>query len=198
MTNFKRKSAWTPEEQVLRLHHKDPATGCWIFLGDLNQGYGQVTAFTEAGRQTTLRAHRVMYEHLVGPIPEGHQLHHKCRNKRCVNPDHLESLTDLAHKRADAAWVGNRTHCKRGHPLSGDNITIVRGSRRCKACNVIRSQKYRSQNPEKARAQARIDRQRWYERVKEDPAQRQALRDQQRAYMRDWRARRKRSDQDSS
>ena len=62
--------------------------GCWEWQGALNDGYGIV------GRDgTTRRVHRVVYEALVGPIPNGMDLDHLCRNRRCCNVLHLEPVT---------------------------------------------------------------------------------------------------------
>jgi hypothetical protein len=87
----------------------DPVTECWQFTGNKtlgNHGYGVVSV---AG--TSRVAHRVTYEHYVGPVPVGLQLDHLCRNQACVNPDHLEPVTASenvrrarAAKRAAALW----------------------------------------------------------------------------------------------
>lgn len=67
----------------------DPETGCWNFTGSVSKdGYGR-RSFD--GKMTT--AHRSVYEQLRGPIPDGLDLDHLCRNRRCVNPDHLEPVT---------------------------------------------------------------------------------------------------------
>lgn len=64
--------------------------GCWVWTGAVNggSGYGH---FGNAG--VTLSAHRFSYEHHVGPIPDGLQIDHLCRNRLCVNPAHLEPVT---------------------------------------------------------------------------------------------------------
>jgi hypothetical protein len=66
--------------------------GCWIFTGALNAGYGRIHA-GHPGSQRLLYVHRVAYEQLVGPIPEGLDLDHLCRNRACCNPAHLEPVT---------------------------------------------------------------------------------------------------------
>lgn len=65
------------------------ANGCWIWLGRINGfGYGELKC-----GERRLKAHRVSYEHHVGPIPEGLDLDHLCRVRPCVNPEHLEPVT---------------------------------------------------------------------------------------------------------
>ena len=69
----------------------DEATGCWVWQRSMNStGYGRMNV----GSQRNRLAHRVFYERLVGPIPEGLQLDHLCFNRACVNPDHLEPVTN--------------------------------------------------------------------------------------------------------
>lgn len=71
------------------------AAGCWLWQRSLVPGgYGRI----EKADGTRLRAHRVYYEKHVGPIPEGHEVHHACRNRSCVNPAHLEALSKSDHR----------------------------------------------------------------------------------------------------
>jgi hypothetical protein len=82
-----------------RLSHEpfiiDPASGCWVWQrGRDHDGYGRVSA---NGR--TVRAHRMMYERIRGPIPVGAELDHLCRNPSCVNPDHLEPVSTAVNVR---------------------------------------------------------------------------------------------------
>lgn len=75
----------------------DPVTGCWNWNKSLNSGYGQISRWSPGKTKsnvTTVKAHREVYERHVGPIPPGLQLDHLCRNPRCVNPAHLEPVTN--------------------------------------------------------------------------------------------------------
>ncbi|GAA0970031.1 hypothetical protein GCM10009555_018240 [Acrocarpospora macrocephala] len=99
---------------------------CWVWSGPKTNGYGVIG---EGGRGApTLRVHRVAYELLVGPIPEGLHLDHLCRNRPCVNPAHLEAVTqEENNRRAGQA----RTHCPHGHELPASGAD---GRRYCKTC----------------------------------------------------------------
>jgi HNH endonuclease len=131
---------------VIERYVPEPNSGCWLWTRAINNGYGIVR---HHGRNHF--AHRVIYEALIGPIPPGLQIDHKCRNPACGNPDHLEPVTGRINRlRAPntvSAVNAAKTHCVNGHPLSGDNLHIPavirpRGSRRvCKTCHRARSRK---------------------------------------------------------
>lgn len=76
---------------------KPQPNGCWLFGASLDT-YGQHQLTRKHGMAPeAIPAHRFAYETLVGPIPEGHHLHHECGNPGCVNPAHLEPLTPGQH-----------------------------------------------------------------------------------------------------
>ena len=105
--------------------------GCieWI-ASTSNSGYG--TFYTG---ETFTVAHRWSYEYHVGPIRAGMQVDHLCRNRLCVNPEHLEQVTALTNLLRGTGSAA-RTHCPAGHPYAGDNLRIVAstGYRVCITC----------------------------------------------------------------
>lgn len=108
---------------------------CWVWrLGRDRDGYGhfKVGSMTD-GTRRMVRAHRWAYEHFVGKVPAGLQIDHLCRNRACVNPAHMEPVTQLENARRGARATA--THCKRGHPFSGHNLVMKRGQRLCRACS---------------------------------------------------------------
>lgn len=87
-------------------------------------------------------AHRIIYAFHRGPIPEGLQIDHLCRNRACIRIDHLEVVTIGENVRRGAAFV---THCPAGHPYDEANTyyTPSKGHRVCRACGAAHARKYR-------------------------------------------------------
>lgn len=95
----------------------NPDNGCWEWQGELNSnGYGRVWR-----NNKRIMAHRGFYELHRGPIPEGLELDHLCRNKPCVNPAHLEPVTHAENVRRAARATGSTV-------LSDEDINFIRGS----------------------------------------------------------------------
>ena len=116
------------------------ATGdCWLWCGSLKgNGYGEVSV---DGVRSGV--HRVVYEALVGPIPEGLQIDHLCRVRHCVNPDHLEPVTpgENIRRGQTGAHERRKTHCPQGHAYSPENTyRRVDGHRHCRTC-VLKQQR---------------------------------------------------------
>lgn len=112
--------------------------GCWLWTGRPNQRSGYAE-FSAGGDRLHVKAHRWAYEYFVGPIPDGLQLDHLCRVRHCVNPDHLEAVTqreNIMRGESFAARNAQKTRCYRGHPLDGENLYIQpsNGGRFCRAC----------------------------------------------------------------
>ena len=116
--------------------------GCWEWVGSRTvEGYGR---FYDAMTHSTFRAHRYVYERLMGcPIDPRLTLDHLCRNPGCVNPAHLEPVTvaeNILRGTCPAAKNLRKTHCPRGHALTGKNLYIEPcGKRYCRACRTERN-----------------------------------------------------------
>jgi hypothetical protein len=123
------------EQRFLTSFVPDPETGCWLWTRPLTRmGYGR---FYDHGY---VMAHRVMYERVRGPIPVGLTIDHLCRRRNCVNPWHLEPVTlaeNVLRGYSPAAICARKTHCLRGHPLSGDNL-LNSPHRICRTCHNAR------------------------------------------------------------
>lgn len=129
----------------------EPNTGCWIWTGSLDKGYGKiVVGKTAAGNPRPIPASRLSYELHKGS-PAGRVVCHKCDTPACVNPDHLflgsykDNSRDMVKKgRCKAGWQNKeKTHCSNGHEFTSDNTHIKKdGTRRCKECNRVRARAF--------------------------------------------------------
>lgn len=107
--------------------------GCWLWTGRTVKGYGK-----HSGKL----AHRVAYEEMVGPIPDGLELDHLCRTPLCVRPDHLEPVTRHVNMRRR---FDLKTHCVNGHEFTSENTYLRDGYyRTCRTCTVAAQHRYQA------------------------------------------------------
>lgn len=125
-----------PMTRMLKYLRVDLETNCWHFTAQISaSGYGKI--FIEPGHFEP--AHRLVYERVRGPVPQGHELHHRCHNKTCVNPWHLVTMSKADHRRLHHA---NPTHCRHGHEYTPENTLFTEADgRRCRACNKEKYQR---------------------------------------------------------
>jgi len=117
---------------------RDPVS-CWLWTKKLwARGYGRVFV-----KGKSKLAHRMYLELLGVQIPHGFEVHHKCRNRACMNPAHLQVLSPEDHdgQHLDRGEARGRqqtakTHCPSGHPYDAKNTYHWRGFRMCRACHA--------------------------------------------------------------
>lgn len=142
----------TAEQWLEKYVIPEPNSGCWLWLGSYckKKGYGRVTV-SSSGEEWSTSSHRLAYHVLVGPVPDGLQLDHLCRNTACCNPDHLEPVTgrvNVLRSQGVAAQNFRKTHCPKGHEYTPDNIRpSQKAGRSCRACERERRLAKRSSCP---------------------------------------------------
>lgn len=143
----------SPEDRFWSYVDKSAGSdGCWLWLGyRTRDGYGKFNA--NDGTYRNVKAHRYAYEIAVGAIPAGLQVDHVkargCQHRHCVNPAHLEPVTNRENALRSDSFSGinaRRTRCVRGHLFTPENTRIDRlpnqTRRCCRACDAIRQRAY--------------------------------------------------------
>lgn len=133
------------------LYERGRDEDCWPWLGPITKhGYGRKS-------RCNVSAHRLVWEKERGPIPPGLFIDHICRNRRCVNPNHLRPVTprinSIENSVSPAAINAAKTHCCRGHEFTEENTAIICGVRQCRICLRVKLQR---------RHQARKHHARWW------------------------------------
>lgn len=136
-----------PEDIVSKLDKKIvTGWGCWKWTASVDKdGYGRIGHY---------RAFNVVYKLVVGEVPEGLILDHRYNNPECTNPNHLKPVPpyeNLMRGNSPSAKNARKTHCKRGHPLFGDNLKLVPAGRQCRECGRMHSREYEKRRPGRSR-----------------------------------------------
>jgi hypothetical protein len=166
------------ESDLVRFFAKVELTdSCWIWTaGKDPNGYARFWWSTGRTSQAVRRdpmvySYRWLYELTNGPIADGLVIDHLCRNRACVNPDHLEVVTqrvNILRGTGASARNARRTHCPKGHEYTSGNIYIHKRKgtqgRDCKRCCGERNREQRERHPEKRRAIKRA----YYERHRDE------------------------------
>lgn len=145
----------SPLDQLLVRVQYGP--GCWEWMGAHDhQGYSKVSVRWAQSRGLSSLAYRAIYQLSVGEVPAGLTLDHLCRNRGCVNPSHLEPVTqaeNTARGMGFAAVNARKTHCPTGHPYDEQNTYRFfqpGNSRRCcRACNRAAVKRYKARQRSK-------------------------------------------------
>jgi len=117
-------------ERIMRRVEKTET--CWNFGGANVHGYGIIGIHGK-----NAYTHRVVYTEMVGPIPDGMEIDHLCRNRSCCNPEHLEAVTRAENARRTVGFWPHavKTHCVHGHEYTPEN-TMRHGAKKQRVCRI--------------------------------------------------------------
>ncbi|WP_437031506.1 HNH endonuclease signature motif containing protein [Streptomyces sp. enrichment culture] len=122
---------------------------CWLWTGQSTHGYG-----TFGLGQRKLRAHRWIYEQMRTEIPPGLHLDHLCRKSLCVNPWHLEPVTNRVNVLRGSSPLARQAaqkSCKHGHEFTTENTYVdPRGHRSCRTCQRAKDARRREKRRKSA------------------------------------------------
>ncbi|HEY3494565.1 MAG TPA: hypothetical protein VGK73_07760 [Polyangiaceae bacterium] len=159
-TTDKTKGQETLRERFESRYIPVTETGCWLWTGSVSLSYQGKKRREEMRPQITANgktriAYRVGYELLVGPIPAGKMLCHRCNVSICVNPNHVypgtaqDNVDDCKRAGRLAPHNVHKTHCRNGHEYTEQN-TLPYGNRRlCRICAKQNDEAYRIRNRER-------------------------------------------------
>lgn len=133
-----RNGAQPFEDKFLKGVPSELGVDCWEWQGTmLRSGYGIIDASRNGLRTKHVLAHRASWLILRGPIPDNLMIDHLCRNRRCINPSHLELVTGKTNVLRGiglTAINANKTECLKGHPFTAENTYIYKNRRICRIC----------------------------------------------------------------
>lgn len=120
------------------------SNGCHVWTKSLHDGYGRLVWRPSPDEPRLNGAHRVAARLAFGPLPAGKVIDHLCRNRACVNSDHMEVVTQMENVYRSPIAIATinaaKTHCAQGHEFSPENTRIVtwphlnKRARVCKTC----------------------------------------------------------------
>lgn len=123
---------------------------CWVFQGSNSNGYRSIGLRVSRGVCKNFLGHRLSYHIFNGALEQLKVIDHVCRNRACVNPDHLRQVTPKVNTTENSlsftASNALKTHCPRGHEYSGPNLLLKKNKqgiwRACRTCNNYKQNEY--------------------------------------------------------